>query len=113
MPSFVVTLAGLLIWSGVILTLTTPASPGHDPHPAPDDTVNDIAGAFLSDAQGMDLPGILSVGLQYTQARTAQVGVGPGAWSPSRSILIAQVVGDVRGRPGPSPTPTRIAACPS
>ncbi len=50
-PSFVVTLAGLLVYSGVVLTLTTEASNSGTVR-IQDDTVIDIAGSFLGDALG-------------------------------------------------------------
>ena len=91
-PSFVVTLAGLLIWSGVVLTLTTQASTSGTIR-IQDDTVNDIAGAFLSDAQGWVL-GIVSVGLfAFTQLRTAQLRRARGLVTKPLVILLAQVVG--------------------
>jgi D-xylose transport system permease protein len=50
-PSFVVTLAGLLAWSGVVLYLTTEASASGTIR-IQDQTVLDIANRFLSDAVG-------------------------------------------------------------
>ena len=47
-PSFVVTLAGLLIWSGVVLILTTQYSTAGTIR-VQDDDVIEIANDFLSD----------------------------------------------------------------
>ena len=71
-PSFVVTLAGLLIWSGVVLTLTTQASTSGTIR-IQNETVVDIAGAFLSDTVGWIL-GLVSVAC-YAVANS-------GRWSP-------------------------------
>ena len=55
-PSFVVTLAGLLIWSGVVLILTTQYSTAGTIR-IQDDTVVGIANDFLSDVLGMGVGG--------------------------------------------------------
>jgi D-xylose transport system permease protein len=59
-PSFVVTLAGLLIWSGVVLVLTTAASQVGTIR-IQDDFVVGIANAFLSDATGWALAILVAV----------------------------------------------------
>ena len=91
-PSFVVTLAGLLIWSGVVLTLTTQASTSGTIR-IQDDTVIDIAGAFLTDIQGW-LLGILSV-LVFagTQLRTTFVRRSRGLVVKPFVIVAMQIVG--------------------
>jgi D-xylose transport system permease protein len=59
-PSFVVTLAGLLAWSGVVLYLTTEASASGTIR-IQDQTVLDIANRFLSDGVGwLLLAGVLA-----------------------------------------------------
>jgi D-xylose transport system permease protein len=58
-PSFVVTLAGLLIWSGVVLILTTQASQVGTIR-IQNDTIVRIANDFLSDAAGWVL-GVVAV----------------------------------------------------
>lgn len=60
-PSFVVTLAGLLIWSGVVLILTTAAT-NIGTIRIQDDFVVGISNAFLSDAQGWTLAAVVVFG---------------------------------------------------
>jgi D-xylose transport system permease protein len=60
-PSFVVTLAGLLAWSGVVLYLTTEASASGTIR-IQDQTVLDIANRFLSEAVGWILLAAVIVG---------------------------------------------------
>ncbi len=60
-PSFVVTLAGLLAWSGVVLYLTTEASTSGTIR-IQNETVLDIANRFLSDAVGWMLLAAVLVG---------------------------------------------------
>ena len=89
-PSFVVTLAGLLIWSGVVLTLTTEYSNSGTIR-IQDETVVDIANAFLSDGLGW----LLGVGSSSpllrrwcSSRRRCPVDRGPprqAAWSSSSS----------------------------
>ena len=71
-PSFVVTLAGLLIWSGVVLVLTTSASQVGTVR-IEDEFVVGIANAFLSDATGWALAVLVVV---------AYVGVN--GWTAAR-----------------------------
>src|SRR5688500_2923559 len=61
-PSFVVTLAGLLAWSGVVLYLTTEASASGTIR-IQDQTVLDIANRFLSDGVGWLLLVVVLAGL--------------------------------------------------
>jgi D-xylose transport system permease protein len=91
-PSFVVTLAGLLIWSGVVLTLTTQSSTSGTIR-IQDQTVIDIAGAFLSDAQGWIL-GALSVALfAAVELRTAFLRRARGLAAKPLIILLLQIAG--------------------
>jgi D-xylose transport system permease protein len=60
-PSFVVTLAGLLIWSGVVLILTTQYSTAGTIR-IQDSTVIEIANGFLSDFWGWILAAVVVVG---------------------------------------------------
>jgi D-xylose transport system permease protein len=74
-PSFVVTLSGLLIWSGVVLILTTQASSVGTIR-IQDDTVIGIANDFLPDYQGWIVGALVvavfaAVQLQATRARRA------------------------------------------
>ena len=73
-PSFITTLAGFLVWSGVVLILTTQFSTAGTIR-IQDDTLVDLASNFLSDAVGWAL-GILLVvlyaGFQFLQVRSRQ-----------------------------------------
>ncbi len=60
-PSFVVTLAGLLVYSGVVLTLTTEVSESGTVR-IQDDTIENIAGSFLATSLGWIL-GLASIAL--------------------------------------------------
>ncbi len=91
-PSFVVTLAGLLIWSGVVLTLTTQASTSGTIR-IQDDTIIDLAGAFLSDVQGWIL-GLTSVGLfAFLQLRTMALRRSRGLVTKPLIIVVLQIGG--------------------
>ena len=91
-PSFVVTLAGLLIWSGVVLILTTQASDVGTIR-IQDGTVIGIANDFLTDAQGWVI-GIAVVlafaSIQLYTARTRRVG---GLQSKPLVVIVLQIVG--------------------
>jgi D-xylose transport system permease protein len=67
-PSFVVTLAGLLIWSGVVLILTTQYSTAGTIR-IQNDTVVGIANDFLSDLWGWVLGAVVVVGYALSQLR--------------------------------------------
>jgi D-xylose transport system permease protein len=67
-PSFVVTLAGLLIWSGVVLILTTQYSTAGTIR-IQDDVVVGIANDFLSDVWGWVLGAAVVVGYALSQLR--------------------------------------------
>jgi D-xylose transport system permease protein len=69
-PSFVVTLAGLLIWSGVVLILTTQYSTAGTIR-IQNETVVGIANDFLSDVWGWILGGVVVAGYALSQLRTA------------------------------------------
>jgi D-xylose transport system permease protein len=67
-PSFVVTLAGLLIWNGVVLILTTQYSTAGTIR-IQNDVVVGIANDFLSDLWGWVLGGAVVVGFALSQLR--------------------------------------------
>jgi D-xylose transport system permease protein len=69
-PSFVVTLAGFLVWSGVVLILTTRASRVGTIR-VQDETVVGIASDFLSDLWGWIVGAALVAGYALAQLRTA------------------------------------------
>jgi D-xylose transport system permease protein len=76
-PSFVVTLAGLLIWSGVVLILTTQASQVGTIR-IQDETVVGIANDFLSDLQGwiVGLVVVLAFALMQLLTRRSRLAGG-------------------------------------
>lgn len=91
-PSFVVTLSGFLVYSGVVLLLTTEASDSGTIR-IQDDTVIDLAGSFLGNALGwiVGLGAVLVfalVQLRSTFARRAR-----GLVTKPLPVLVAQIVG--------------------
>jgi D-xylose transport system permease protein len=86
-PSFVVTLAGLLIWSGVVLILTTQASAVGTIR-IQDQTVVGIANDFLSDFWGWLLGGLVVAGFALSELRTAFTRRARGL-VPKPTLLIA------------------------
>ena len=91
-PSFVVTLAGLLVYSGVVLTLTTEASTSGTIR-IQDDTVIDLAGAFLSHSLGW-LLGIGSVAVfAAVQLRTALSRRSRGLQTKPVVLVVLQIIG--------------------
>lgn len=91
-PSFVVTLAGLLIWSGVVLILTTQASEVGTIR-IQDAYVIDIANAFLSDAAGWILAVVVVVGYALSQLYTARSRRASGLLAKPMSLIALQVAG--------------------
>ena len=69
-PSFVVTLAGFLVWSGVVLILTTRASRVGTIR-VQDATITGLANDFLSDLWGWVIGAIAVAGYAVLQLRTA------------------------------------------
>ena len=96
-PSFVVTLAGFLIWSGVVLILTTQYSTAGTIR-IQDDTVVGLANNFLSTA-GAGSSGSSVVALYAVfQLREGARPSRRAAWPPSRCCsIVLQTVG-ARGR---------------
>ncbi len=82
-PSFVVTLAGFLIWSGVVLILTTQYSTAGTIR-IQDETVVGIANDFLSEFWGWVLAVVTVVGYAALQLRTAVDKPRARAWWASR-----------------------------
>jgi D-xylose transport system permease protein len=73
-PSFVVTLAGLLIWSGVVLILTTQYSTAGTIR-IQNDVAIGIANDFLSATWGWILGAVVVAGYAVSQLRTALSGL--------------------------------------
>jgi D-xylose transport system permease protein len=91
-PSFVVTLAGLLVWSGVVLILTTEYSTSGTIR-IQDSTTVGIASNFLSDAGGwiVGLVGVAAYGL--SQLRTARARLARGLDAKPPLVIGLQIAG--------------------
>ncbi|HZA86443.1 MAG TPA: hypothetical protein VE466_06155, partial [Acidimicrobiales bacterium] len=91
-PSFVVTLAGLLIWSGVVLILMTEYSTSGTVR-IQNDTVVGIANNFLSDAEGWVVGAVALAGYALTQAQTARSRRARGLDAKPGVVIVLQVAG--------------------
>ena len=91
-PSFVVTLAGLLIWSGVVLILTTQYSTAGTIR-VQDETVVDIANGFLSDLGGWILAVVVVIGFAASQAWNAMIRRSRGLATKPTVLIALQVIG--------------------
>jgi D-xylose transport system permease protein len=91
-PSFVVTLAGLLIWSGVVLVLTTQYSTSGTIR-IQDDTVVGIANNFLSDAAGWVVGALGLAAYALSQALTARSRRARGLDAKPGVVIVLQVIG--------------------
>jgi D-xylose transport system permease protein len=91
-PSFVVTLAGLLIWSGVVLILTTDYSTSGTIR-IQDDTVVGIANNFLSDAGGWAVGAAVVAGFALSQLLTARSRRARGLDAKPPVVIGLQVIG--------------------
>ncbi len=89
-PSFVVTLAGLLIWSGVVLILTTQYTTAGTIR-IQDSTVIEIANGFLSDFWGWVLAGLVVLTYAASQARTVFSRRASGLGSKPTVVIVLQV----------------------
>ena len=91
-PSFVVTLAGLLIWSGVVLILTTQASSVGTIR-IQSGAVIGIANDFLSDVGGWVVAAVAVVGYAVSQFRTAQTRRARALIAKPAMLIVLQTVG--------------------
>jgi D-xylose transport system permease protein len=91
-PSFVVTLAGLLIWSGVVLILTTRASDVGTIR-IQDETVIGIANDFLSDAWGWILGAVVVLAFALAQVQTARTRLAGGLYAKPMVVIGLQTLG--------------------
>jgi D-xylose transport system permease protein len=91
-PSFVVTLAGLLIWSGVVLILTTQYSTAGTIR-IQNDTVVGIANDFLSDVWGWVLGAVVVVGFALAQLRKAFTRHGRRLHGEPTLVIVLRVAG--------------------
>jgi D-xylose transport system permease protein len=90
-PSFVVTLAGLLIWSGVVLILMTQASTTGTIRIS-ESAIVGIANDFLSDAAGVVLGAIVVIAFAVSRLQTARSRRAGGLEAKPTSLIILQVV---------------------
>ena len=91
-PSFVVTLAGFLVWSGVVLILTTRASRVGTIR-IQDQTVVGIANDFLSDVWGWIVGAALVGVYALVQLRTALARRAAGLVSKPTLVIALQIAG--------------------
>ncbi len=91
-PSFVVTLAGLLIWSGVVLILTTQTSDVGTIR-IQDETVIGIANDFLTEAQGWIVGAVVVFGYAALQLYTARTRRREGLQTKPLVVIVLQSVG--------------------
>jgi D-xylose transport system permease protein len=91
-PSFVVTLAGLLIWSGVVLILTTQASSVGTIR-IQDETVVGIANDFLSATGGWVVAGLVVVGYALSELQNARTRRASGLYAKPIVVMVLQIVG--------------------
>ena len=91
-PSFVVTLAGLLIWSGVVLILTTQYSTAGTIR-IQDETVIGIANDFLSELWGWILAVVVVVAYAALQLRTALARRARGFAGKPTVLIVLQTIG--------------------
>ena len=91
-PSFVVTLAGLLIWSGVVLIMTTQFSTSGTIR-IQNDTVIGIANDFLTPFWGWIVGAVVVVGYGVSQIQTARSRRAGGLDAKPGVVIAVQIVG--------------------
>ncbi len=88
LPSFVVTLAGFLVWNGVVLILIGAAGTVI----IQDDTVVGIANHFLTPIQGWGVWLIVSLAFAITRASRWRSRIGRGVSSTPGVMVVAQIL---------------------
>lgn len=91
-PSFVVTLAGLLIWSGVVLIMTTQFATSGTIR-IQNDTVIGIANDFLTPFWGWAVGVVVVVGYAISQLQTARSRRAGGLYAKPGVVIVVQTVG--------------------
>ena len=91
-PSFITTLAGFLVWSGVVLWLTTRFSTAGTIR-IQDDRIVDIANNFLAEWVGWAIAIVVIVAYAFSQLNTMRVRRGRGLDAKPLGIVIGQIVG--------------------
>lgn len=92
-PSFIVTLSGLLIWSGVVLILMTKLSGGIGSVRIQDQTAINIANDFLSDTAGWILAIIVVGAFALLQLNTLRSRRAGGLVAKPTVVVTLQIVG--------------------
>jgi D-xylose transport system permease protein len=90
-PSFVVTLAGLLIWSGFVLILTTQYSTSGTIR-IQNDTVIGIANAFLTPLWGWVTGGLVVAGFAFSQLYTQRSRITGGLYAKPMVVIVVQTL---------------------
>ena len=90
-PSFITTLAGLLVWSGVVLMLTTQFSTAGTIR-MQDKTLVGIANNFLSDVMGWILGGLVIVAFTASQVLGVRTRRARGLAAKPTVIVVLQIV---------------------
>ncbi len=91
-PSFVVTLAGLLIWSGVVLILTTQASSVGTIR-VQNETVVGIANDFLSTTAGWAVAIVAVASFALAQLQNARSRRASGLYAKPVVVMLLQILG--------------------
>jgi D-xylose transport system permease protein len=91
-PSFITTLAGFLVWSGVVLWLTTRFSTAGTIR-IQDERLVDIANNFLSAGIGWAIAIAIIVGYALTQLNTMRIRQARGLDAKPLAVVVAQIVG--------------------
>ena len=91
-PSFVVTLAGLLIWSGVVLILTTQASSVGTIR-IQDETAVGIANDFLSPTAGWVVAALVVIGYALSELQNARTRRASGLYAKPIVVTTLQTLG--------------------
>jgi D-xylose transport system permease protein len=91
-PSFVVTLAGLLTWSGVVLVLTTRFSTAGTIR-IQDTTVVGIANHFLSPLWGWIVGALIVAGYAMSQLQTFRSRRASGLYAKPLALVALQIAG--------------------
>jgi D-xylose transport system permease protein len=91
-PSFITTLAGFLVWSGVVLWLTTRFSTAGTIR-IQDERLVDIANNFLAEWVGWAIAIVVIVAYALSQLNTMRVRQARGLDAKPLGIVIAQIVG--------------------
>jgi D-xylose transport system permease protein len=91
-PSFITTLAGYLVWSGVVLILTTQFSSAGTIR-IQDETLVDIANNFMSESVGWALGILLVAGYAAFQLRDARNRRSRDLDAKPTLVVVAQIVG--------------------